>query len=123
MVMSEMNCHSRRCCMMGPMYGQSVTSVVPMPATVVRARNMANQFVGLLTSGTGRPGRYRATQFLTDSAVGALMFIVSMGMCISYRKGTHPEVKSNRTGSVLATANSPVEGWKSMRTGAVCRPS
>lgn len=42
---------------------------------------------------------------------------------ISSRKATHPEVKSNRTGSVLATANSPVEGWKSRRTGAVCSPS
>lgn len=45
------------------------------------------------------------------------------GIHMSCSKGTHPEVKSNRTGSVLATANSPVEGWKSMRTGAVWSPS
>lgn len=36
---------------------------------------------------------------------------------------TNPETKSNRRGSTLETAYSPVEGWKRSRTGAVCRPS
>lgn len=79
----EMNCHSLRCWMTGPIYGQAVTRVVAIPATVVNARIMANQFVGLLTSGTGRPGRYRLIQFLTDSADGALMCLVSKEAYIS----------------------------------------
>lgn len=54
---------------------------------------------------------------------GRTIVSVSTRTSIPRGKSTHPEVKSNRTGSVLATANSPVEGWKSKRTGAVCRPS